>query len=127
MFIYAVEGFYIFLQCVLVQSGYILDYFDYLILDVWPELPRESIINSFQPCALDLALDGLEDDKIVCLRKGQLCEKGLEMLETDASILSEVPVDTFTPEDSDVEEAVMPYIERVDSDDESDDDIDVMG
>ena len=59
--------------------------------------------------------------------KGQPCEKGLEMLETHASILSEVPVDPLTPEDSDVDEAAMSCIEMEDSDDESDDDIDVMG
>ena len=43
------------------------------------------------------------------------------MLETHASILSEAP------DDSDVEEAAMPCMEILDSDDESDDDIDVMG
>ena len=37
--------------------------------------------------------------------KRQPCEKDLEMLKTHASILSEVPVDPFTPDDSDVEEA----------------------
>ena len=51
---------------------------------------------------------GSKDDQIVCLRKGQPCEKGLEMLRTHASILSEVPVDPFTPDDSNVEEAAMP-------------------
>ena len=70
---------------------------------------------------------GSEDDQIVCLRKGQPCEKGLEMLRTHASILSEVPVDPFTPDDSDVEEAAMSCMEIVESDDKSDDNIDVMG
>ena len=58
---------------------------------------------------------------------GQPCEKGLEMLKTHASILSEVSVDPFTPDYSDVDEATMPCMEIVDSDDESDDDRDVMG
>ena len=49
------------------------------------------------------------------------------MLKTHASILSEVPVDPFTSDDSDVEEAAMPYIEIVDSDDESDDHMGVLG
>ena len=49
------------------------------------------------------------------------------MLKTHASILFEIPVDSFTPDDSDVEETAMPCMEIVDSDDESDDDIDVMG
>ena len=49
------------------------------------------------------------------------------MLKTHGCILSEVPVDPFTPDDSGVEEAVMPCIELVDSADESDGHIDVMG
>ena len=49
------------------------------------------------------------------------------MLKTHASTLSEIRVDPFTSDDSDVEEAAMPCMEKVDSDDESDDDIDVMG
>ena len=48
------------------------------------------------------------------------------MLKTHRSTLSEVPVDHFTPYHSDVEETAMPCMEKVDSDDESDDDIDVM-
>ena len=49
------------------------------------------------------------------------------MLKIHASILSEVSIDPFTPDHSDFEKAVMPCMEIVDSDDESDDDIDVMG
>ena len=49
------------------------------------------------------------------------------MLEAHASILYEVPVDPLTRADSYVEEAAMPCIKIVDSDGESDDDIDVMG
>ena len=50
------------------------------------------------------------------------------MLKTHASILSEVRVDPFTPDESDVgEAAMMPCMEKVESDDESDDDIHVMG
>ena len=48
------------------------------------------------------------------------------MLKTHGSILSEVPVDPFTPEDSDVEEAAMTCMEILDSDFQSDDDIDVI-
>ena len=48
------------------------------------------------------------------------------MLKIHASILSEISIDPFTPDHSDFEEAVMPCMEIVDSDDESDDDIDVM-
>ena len=49
------------------------------------------------------------------------------VLKIHASILYEVPVDPFTPDDFDVDEAAMPCMEIVDSDDESDDDIDVIG
>ena len=45
----------------------------------------------------------------------------------NASILYEVPIDLFNPNDSGVEELAMPCVESVESDDESDDDIDVMG
>ena len=57
--------------------------------------------------------------------EGQPCEKGLEMLKTQASISSDVSVDFFSPDDSDVDEAVMSCME-IDSDDESDDYIDVV-
>ena len=49
------------------------------------------------------------------------------MLQTHASIFSEVPVNSFTPDNSDIEEAAMPCMNIVDSDVESDDDMDVMG
>ena len=45
------------------------------------------------------------------------------MLKTRASILSEVRVDPFTPDDFDVKEVVVPCMKIVDSDIESDDDI----
>ena len=48
------------------------------------------------------------------------------MLKTNASILSEVRVYSFTPDESDVDEASMPCMEKVDCDDESDDDTHVM-
>ena len=47
------------------------------------------------------------------------------MLKTQASVSSDVSVDFFSPDDSDVEEAVMSCME-IDSDDESDDYIDVV-
>ena len=49
------------------------------------------------------------------------------MLKIHASILSEISIDPFTPDHSDFEEAVMPCMEIVDSDDKADDDLDVMG
>ena len=49
------------------------------------------------------------------------------MLKTHGSIFSEVPVDPSTLDDSYLEEEAMPCMEIVDSDDESDDDIDGMG
>ena len=48
------------------------------------------------------------------------------MLKTHASILSEVRVDIFSPDESDVDEAAMPCLEKVESDDESGNDIHVM-
>ena len=49
------------------------------------------------------------------------------MPKTHANILSEIRVDPVTPDDPNVEEAAMPCMYIVDSDDESDGDIDVMG
>ena len=46
---------------------------------------------------------------------------------THASILSEVTVDSFTPDDSNIEEAAMSCMETVDSDDDSHNYLDVMG
>ena len=49
------------------------------------------------------------------------------MVKTRTNILSKVPVDPFTPDNAHVDEAAMPCMEIVDIDDESDDDIEIMG
>ena len=49
------------------------------------------------------------------------------MLKKHASILSEVTVDSFTPDDFNIEEAAMSCMETVDSDDDSHNYSDVMG
>lgn len=49
------------------------------IRDAWSEIPEEQIKNSFLHCGVSNALDGSDDDRIVCLR-GEGMEEGRRLL-----------------------------------------------
>ena len=55
----------------------------------WSQLSTENIIKSFNCCGLNLANDGMEDDFIHCLKKGQPCEAGRQKLNSQLSILTD--------------------------------------
>ena len=96
------------------------------ILDAWTELPTDVIENSFRSCALNLPVDGSNDDVIHCFKEGQPCSTGRAMLRTQLGILREPEIaNPFECTDSDVEEAYPPAMELVDSDQEGDSDIEV--
>ena len=57
------------------------------VLDAWSQLFKENIIKSFKCCDLNLANDGMEDNFIYCLKKGQPCETGSQKLNYQLSIL----------------------------------------
>ncbi|XP_061751345.1 uncharacterized protein LOC133549687 isoform X2 [Nerophis ophidion] len=50
------------------------------VLGAWDALDRESLINSFKVCGLTVAADGSEYQLIYCLKEGQPCQPGREML-----------------------------------------------
>ena len=46
------------------------------ILKSLDELTHETIVKSFKACALNIPVDGNEDEKIHCLKKNQPCHSG---------------------------------------------------
>ena len=96
------------------------------ILKAWEQISPETIKTSFKSCALNLAIDRAEDEKIHCFKEGQPCHKGKEILESQLSILTEKDIDPFFQIDvneSDVVEATPEFL-MIDSDLEDDEDID---
>ena len=75
------------------------------VLDAWSQLSKENIIKSFKCCGLNLTNDGMEDDFILCLKKGQPCEAGRQKLNSQLSILV------------DESDAVNPFISPSDEED----------
>ena len=98
------------------------------ILKAWEQISPETIKTSFKSRALDLVIDGAEDEKIHCFKEGQPCHKGMEILESQLSILTEKDIDPFLQIDineSDVVEATPEFL-MIDSDHEDDEDIDIQ-
>ena len=57
------------------------------LLEAWSQLPKENITKLFKCCGLSLVNDGMEDDFIHCLKKGQPCKTGRKKLNSKLSIL----------------------------------------
>ena len=96
------------------------------ILDAWSQLPTELIKKSFTSCALNLPVDGSQDDTIHCLKEGQPCSSGRAMLRSQLDILNEPDTNPFSEcTSSDVEEAYPPTLLVLDSDHEGDSDIEI--
>ena len=96
------------------------------ILDAWSQLPTELIKKSFTSCALNLPVDGSQDDTIHCLKEGQPCSSGRAMLRSQLDILNEPDTNPFSDcTSSDVEEAYPPTLLVLDSDHEGDSDIEI--
>lgn len=78
------------------------------ILDSWAELPTNVIKKSFTSCALNVPVDGSEDDATHCLKEEQPCSTGQAVLKSQLDILDEPETDPFDTEEytsSDVVEA----------------------
>ena len=56
------------------------------ILEWWKSIPTESIKRSFKSCALNINVDGSEDDVIHCFKESQPCEAGREMLKSQIEV-----------------------------------------
>ena len=101
------------------------------IINAWAELPTDIIKKSFTCCALNLPVDASQDDSIHCLKEGQPCSTGREMLRSQLDILDEPNMNPFRCDEftsSDVEEAypAMVTMQQLDSDHEEDSDIDIL-
>ena len=85
------------------------------------------IDESFKSCALNLANDGSEDERINCFKPKEPCHAGRQQLKSQLSVLDERnrdnPFENIT--DSDVEDAVDDLNIVDASDDENDIDIEI--
>ena len=91
------------------------------VLEAWRMLPTKLIIKSFKVCALSSALDGSEDNEIMCIKHGP-CQSLLSRLESTAHDEDDVS-DPFDIQISE-EEMCLEDIEELlidDSDEELDD------
>ena len=88
------------------------------------ELSKEMIRKSFLACGLTNAVDGSEDDEIHCLKPGQPCEKGCELLREHLKLLNTEEENPFVPDAEDIA-ACMPEERLVDEDHDSDEDVEV--
>ena len=94
------------------------------ILKAWDELTPETIVKSFKACALNIPVDGSEDENIHCFKKNQPCHSGFELLKQQLDILNEPDVNPFDVPYDDVYEAAPQFL-SVDEDSEEDIDIEV--
>ena len=97
------------------------------ILESWAALSKKVIVESFKSCALNLANDESEDERIHCFKPKEPCHAGRQQLKSQLSVLDERnrynPFENIT--DSDVEEAVDDLNIVDASDDENDIDIEI--
>ena len=74
-------------------------------------------------CALNIAIDGSEDESIHCFKENQPCSAGLQRFKVMANTIDDEREDPFMSlSDSDVEQE---SINELDSDDENDEIIDI--
>ena len=76
----------------------------------WKSIPTESIKRSFKSCALNINLDGSEDDVIHCFKESQPSAAGREMLKSQMEVSRDLEDEanhflSINVTDSDVEEA----------------------
>ena len=74
------------------------------------------IKSSFKSCALNIAIDGSEDELIHCFKENQPCSAGLQRLKVMANTIDD------ERQGSDEEQEA---INKLDSDDENDEIIDI--
>ena len=93
------------------------------MLEMWKNVRTDVIKSSFKSCALNIAIDGSEDELIHCFKENQPCTAGLQRLKVMANIIDDERKDPFVSlSDSDIEQEA---INELDSDDENDEIIDI--
>ena len=58
------------------------------VLQAWESLSKEMIINSMKSCALELAVNGTIDDKILCFQEGKKPSDGRKRLQNQMKLSS---------------------------------------
>ena len=92
------------------------------ILEAWKNVRIDMIKSLFKSCALNIAIDGSEDELIHCFKENQPCSAGLQRLKVMANTIDDEREDPFVSlSDSYVEQEA---INELDSDDENDEIID---
>ena len=92
------------------------------ILESWAALSKEVIVESFKSCALNLANDGSEDERIHCFKPKEPCHAGRQQLKSQLSVLDERNRDNPFENITDA----VDNLNKVDaSDDENDIDIEI--
>ena len=91
------------------------------VLQEWENLSKEIIINSMKSCALGLAVDDSEDDKISCFHEGKKTSNGRKRLENQIMLSStcELNEDPFTYTEEDII-ATAPNFTIIDENDDED-------
>ena len=93
------------------------------ILETWKNVRIDVIKTSFKICALNIAVDGSEDQLIHCFKDDQPCSAGLHPLNVMANTIEDKREDPFISiNDS---EANMETINELDSDHETDEAIEI--
>ena len=92
------------------------------ILEAWKNIMMDVIKSSFKSCALNIAIDGSEDELIHCFKENQPCSAGLQRLKVMANTTDDERENPFVSfSDSYVEQEA---INQLDSD-ENDEIIDI--
>ena len=93
------------------------------ILEAWKNVRIDVIKSSFKSCALNIAIDGSEDELIHCFKENQHCSAGLQRLKVMANTIDDEREDPFASlSDLDAEQEA---INELNSDDENDEIIDI--
>ena len=93
------------------------------VLESWAALPQDLIRKSVKVCALDLAVDGSEDNLIHCFKEGSPCAAGAELLRQQLMVRGDISLtkNPFENANEDTEEFLL-----VDFSEDEDDFIDIL-
>ena len=86
------------------------------ILEAWKNVRIDVIKSSFTSCALNIAIDGNEDELIHCFKENQPCSAGLQRLKVMANTIDDEREDPFASlSDSDAEQEAINELRRISS------------
>ena len=93
------------------------------VLMSWAALPEDLIRKSFKVCALNLVVDGIENNLIHCFKEGSSCAAGAELLRQQLMARGNLSLtkNPFENADEDMEEFLF-----LDLSDDEDDFVDIL-